>query len=82
MSHVSGRTADGGGAGLFLWECFKSVFTIIQVFKSRKKAPPFCFSYFLILWAIYWTNFFFIDLKTDEWALPKHLHTLNWSDIS
>ena len=78
MSYVSGGARSSTD---FLWECFKSVFVLMSVFKSRKKAPPFCFSFFLILWAIYWYNFFIGDLKTDEWGLPKHLHTVTMTDI-
>lgn len=53
----------------------------MSVFKSRKKAPPFCFSFFLIMWWIWWYNLLVQDLQTDEWGLPKHLHTITMTDI-
>eukprot|EP00392_Amoebophrya_sp_AT5.2_P010242 g10295.t1 len=58
----------------FAKDCAKTIFTLMHVFSRTKRAPPFCFSFFLAMWGVWWADTFGYLSSSHEWALnPREL---------
>lgn len=78
MSQVR-NAATEGGPGTFVCDCGKSIFSLLHVFSNRVKAPPFCFLFFLTMWAVWWLDRFEY-LDTSAWALPPRVDQIRGAD--
>ncbi|CAD7950708.1 unnamed protein product [Amoebophrya sp. A120] len=68
MSAVRNPAAEKGPAQ-FCKDCCKSVFTLMHVFSRTKKAPPFCFSFFLMMWGVWWLDWYGYVDTSRGWVL-------------
>ncbi|CAD7948377.1 unnamed protein product [Amoebophrya sp. A25] len=69
MSAVRNPTEDKSPLR-FTQECSISILSLMHVFSQTKKAPPFCFSLFLAIWAAWWLETFEV-IDTQTWVLPS-----------